>query len=201
MRKNLKVMPAVFPMPVLMVAAYDEQGKVNVMNAAWGTICDMDKIALIIDDEHKTTQNIRKVKAFTVSLADKEHIAEADFFGIASGNKISDKFQRTGFHAAKSALVNAPIIEEFPVSMECELAEIVETANLFAVVGKIVGVSADEEVLDANGKVDPLKLNALIFDQFQHGYYAVGEKVGQAWNAGKELMEKKQVFELNHTTP
>jgi len=191
MRKNLKVMPAVFPMPVLMVAAYDEQGKVNVMNAAWGTICDMDKIALIIDDEHKTTQNIRKVKAFTVSLADKEHIAEADFFGIASGNKISDKFERTGFHAAKSALVNAPIIEEFPVSMECELAEIVETANLFAVVGKIVGVSADEEVLDANGKVDPLKLNALIFDQFQHGYYAVGEKVGQAWNAGKELMEKK----------
>lgn len=184
-------MPAVFPMPVLMVAAYDEQGKVNVMNAAWGTICDMDKIALIIDDEHKTTQNIRKVKAFTVSLADKEHIAEADFFGIASGNKISDKFERTGFHAAKSALVNAPIIEEFPVSMECELAEIVETANLFAVVGKIVGVSADEEVLDANGKVDPLKLNALIFDQFQHGYYAVGEKVGQAWNAGKELMEKK----------
>lgn len=191
MRKNLKVMPAVFPMPVLMVAAYDEQGKVNVMNAAWGTICDMDKIALIIDDEHKTTQNIRKVKAFTVSLADKEHIAEADFFGIASGNKISDKFERTGFHAAKSALVNAPIIEEFPVSMECELAEIVETANLFAVVGKIVGVSADEEVLDANGKVNPLKLNALIFDQFQHGYYAVGEKVGQAWNAGKELMEKK----------
>lgn len=191
MRKNLKVMPAVFPMPVLMVAAYDEQGKVNVMNAAWGTICDMDKIALIIDDEHKTTQNIRKVKAFTVSLADKEHIAEADFFGIASGNKISDKFERTGFHAAKSALVNAPVIEEFPVSMECELAEIVETANLFAVVGKIVGVSADEEVLDANGKVDPLKLNALIFDQFQHGYYAVGEKVGQAWNAGKELMEKK----------
>lgn len=184
-------MPAVFPMPVLMVAAYDEQGKVNVMNAAWGTICDMDKIALIIDDEHKTTQNIRKVKAFTVSLADKEHIAEADFFGIASGNKISDKFERTGFHAAKSALVNAPVIEEFPVSMECELAEIVETANLFAVVGKIVGVSADEEVLDANGKVDPLKLNALIFDQFQHGYYAVGEKVGQAWNAGKELMEKK----------
>ena len=184
-------MPAVFPMPVLMVAAYDEHGKVNVMNAAWGTICDMDKIALIIDDEHKTTQNIRKVKAFTVSLADKEHIAEADFFGIASGNKISDKFERTGFHAAKSALVNAPIIEEFPVSMECELAEIVETANLFAVVGKIVGVSADEEVLDANGKVDPLKLNALIFDQFQHGYYAVGEKVGQAWNAGKELMEKK----------
>ena len=174
-----------------MVAAYDENGKVNVMNAAWGTICDMDKIALIIDDEHKTTQNIRKVKAFTVSLADKDHIAEADFFGIASGNKINDKFERTGFHATKSAVVNAPIIDEFPVAMECELAEIVQTDNLFAVIGKIVNVSADEKVLDENGKINPLKLNALIFDQFQHGYYIATEKAGQAWNAGKDLMKGK----------
>lgn len=191
MKKSLGSLPALFPMPVLMVAAYDENGKVNVMNAAWGTICDMDKIALIIDDEHKTTQNIRKVKAFTVSLADKDHIAEADFFGIASGNKINDKFERTGFHATKSAVVNAPIIDEFPVAMECELAEIVQTDNLFAVIGKIVNVSADEKVLDENGKINPLKLNALIFDQFQHGYYIATEKAGQAWNAGKDLMKGK----------
>ena len=191
MKKSLGAQPALFPMPVLMVAAYDENGKVNVMNAAWGTICDMDKIALIIDDEHKTTQNIRKVKAFTVSLADKDHIAEADFFGIASGNKINDKFERTGFHATKSAVVNAPIIDEFPVAMECELAEIVQTDNLFAVIGKIVNVSADEKVLDENGKINPLKLNALIFDQFQHGYYIATEKAGQAWNAGKDLMKGK----------
>ncbi len=190
MKKSLGSLPALFPMPVLMVAAYDENGKVNVMNAAWGTICDMDKIALIIDDAHKTTQNIRKIKAFTVSLADKEHIAEADFFGIASGNKMADKFERTGMHASKSAVVNAPIIDEFPVVMECELAEIVETANLFAVIGKIVNVSADEKVLSENGKVDPLKINALIFDQFQHGYYVAGSQVGQAWNAGKALMQK-----------
>lgn len=191
MKKSLGSLPALFPMPVLMVAAYDENGKVNVMNAAWGTICDMDKITLIIDDEHKTTQNIRKVKAFTVSLADKDHIAEADFFGIASGNKINDKFERTGFHAIKSTVVNAPIIDEFPVAMECELAEIVQTDNIFAVIGKIVNVSADEKVLDDNGKVNPLKLNALIFDQFQHGYYIATEKAGQAWNAGKDLMKGK----------
>ena len=142
MKKSLGSLPALFPMPVLMVAAYDENGKVNVMNAAWGTICDMDKIALIIDDDHKTTQNIRKVKAFTVSLADKAHMAEADFFGIASGNKINDKFERTGMHASQSTFVNAPIIDEFPIVMECELAEIVQTDHLFAVIGKILNVSA-----------------------------------------------------------
>ena len=190
MRKDLGVVPAVYPMPVLMVAAYDENGVVNVMNAAWGMICAMDKIALFIDDDHKTTQNIRKVKAFSVSIADKEHMDVADFFGIATGNKMPDKFKNTGYHAEKSSKVNAPIINEFPLCMECELAEIVETENMFAVVGKIVNVNADEKVLSENGKVDPMKLNALIFDQFQSGYYVSSEKVGQAWNAGKELMLK-----------
>lgn len=192
MRKNLGVQPAVYPMPVLMVAAYDENGVVNVMNAAWGMICDMDKIALFIDEEHKTTQNIKKVKAFTVSLADKAHIDGADFFGIATGNKMPDKFAKSGYHAEKSAFVNAPVITEFPVALECELAEIVETDNVYAVVGKIVNVSADENVLSEDGKVDPMKLNALIFDQFKSGYYVATEKVGQAWNAGKEMMKAAQ---------
>ena len=190
MRKDLGVVPAVYPMPVLMVAAYDDENVVNVMNAAWGMICGMDKIALFIDDDHKTTQNIRKVKAFSVSIADKAHMDVADFFGIATGNKMPDKFKNSGFHAEKSTKVNAPIIDEFPLCMECELVEIVETENIFAVIGKIVNVNADEKVLSDNGKVDPLKLNALIFDQFQSGYYVTGEKVGQAWNAGKELMMK-----------
>ena len=188
MKKDLGKLPAVFPMPVLMVAAYDEEGKVDVMNAAWGTICGMDKIALIIGERHKTTQNIRAVKAFTVSIADREHMDVADFFGMASGNTMADKFERTGYHAVKSPHVNAPIVEEFPLVMECELLEIVETENLHAVVGKIVNVSAEESVLSENGKVDPGKLNALIFDQFQSGYYVAGEKVGQAWDAGKALM-------------
>ena len=111
MKKNLGVVPAVYPMPVLMVAAYDEAGTVNVMNAAWGMICAMDKIALFIDEDHKTTQNLLKAKAFTVSIADREHMDAADFFGIATGNKMPDKFARTGYHAAKSTFVNAPVIE------------------------------------------------------------------------------------------
>ena len=189
MRKDLGKVPAVFPMPVLMVAAYDENGTVQVMNAAWGMICDMDKIALFIDEDHATTKAIRKTGAFTVSLADKEHMDVADFFGIATGNTMPDKFARSGYHEEKSAFVNAPVITEFPVTMECELAEIAETANLHAVVGTIVNVSADGKVLDEKGKVDPAKLNALIFDQFANGYYVAGEKVGRAWNAGKDLMK------------
>lgn len=189
MKKNLGPKPAVFPMPVLMVAAYDENGTVNVMNAAWGMICDTDKIALFIDEDHKTTKNIRAVKAFTVSLADKANMEAADFFGIATGNKMPDKFSRSGLHAHKSEFVNAPVIDEFPVVMECELAEIVETSNLHAVVGRIVNAAAEESVLSASGKVDPMKLNALIFDQFQSGYYVASEKAGQAWNAGAGLMK------------
>ncbi len=191
MKKDIETKIAVFPMPVLMIAAYDENGVVNVMNAAWGMISDMDKITLFIDEDHKTTKNIRAVKAFTVSIADKAHMAAADFFGIATGNKMADKFTRTGFHAVKSSHVNAPIIDEFPIAMECELLEIVQTENLHAVVGKIVNACADEKVLDDKGKVDPSKINALIFDQFQSGYYVVGEKVGKAWNAGAPLMKKK----------
>ena len=152
----------------------------------------MDKIALIIGESHKTTQNIKKVKAFTVSIADKAHMDGADFFGIATGNKMPDKFAKSGYHAEKSANVNAPIITEFPVALECELAEIVDTDNIYAVIGKIVNVSADENVLGDDGKIDPEKLNALIFDQFRSGYYVTSEKVGQAWNAGKAMMKAAQ---------
>ena len=191
MKKDLGVLQAVYPMPVLMVAAYDENGKVNVMNAAWGMICAMDKIALFIDEDHKTTQNLLKTKAFTVALADQAHMDVADFFGIATGNKMEDKFERTGYTAIKSSFVNAPIIDEFPVVMDCELAEVSETESFYCIVGKIINTAAEEKVLSENGKVDPMKLQALIFDQFQHGYYVTGEQAGQAWNAGAGLMKKK----------
>ena len=192
MKKDLGFLPALFPMPVLMIAAYDENGVPCVMNAAWGTVCGMDKIALIIDEDHKTTKNIRVSKAFTVALADKAHMAEADFFGIATGNKMPDKFEKSGCHAEKSRFVNASVITEFPVTMECELTEIVKTDHLHAVVGTIKNVCADEEVIDEKGKIDPGKLNALIFDQFQSGYYVAGEKVGKAWSAGKDMMKAAQ---------
>lgn len=191
MKKDLGVVQAVYPMPVLMVAAYDENEKVNVMNVAWGQICDEDKIILFIGEGKKTWLNIKASKAFTVSIADEEHVDAADFFGIASGNKMDDKFERTGYHAVKSDKVHAPVIEEFPVAMECELLEFLETEYVSGIVGKIVNVKAEEKVLSENGKVDPVKLKALTFDQFQHGYYTTGEKIAKAWNAGAELMKKK----------
>ena len=190
MKKDLGLVQAVYPMPVLMVAAYDKNEKVNVMNVAWGQICDDDKIILFIGEGKKTWLNIKESKAFTVSIADEEHVDVADFFGIASGNKMEDKFERTGYHATKSDKVHAPIIEEFPVVMECELLEFLKTDYVSGIVGKIVNVKAEEKVLSENEKVDPVKLKALTFDQFQHGYYTTGDKIAQAWNAGAELMKK-----------
>lgn len=190
MKKNIGVVPAVYPMPVLMVAAYDANEKVNVMNVAWGQICDMDKIILFIGEGKKTWLNIQESKAFTVSIADEAHVDVADFFGIASGNKMDDKFERTGYHAVKSDKVNAPIIEEFPVVMECELLEFLKTDYVSGIVGKIVNVKAEESVLSDNGKVDVQKLQALMFEQFQNGYYTTGEKVATAWNAGMDIMKK-----------
>ena len=190
MKKDLGLVQAVYPMPVLMVAAYDAHEKVNVMNAAWGQICDDDRIILFIGEGKRTWLNIKASKAFTVALADKAHMDVADFFGIASGNKIEDKFERTGYHAIKSDKVNAPIIEEFPVVMECELLEFIHSDYVDGIVGKIVNVKAEEAVLSEKGKVAPEKLNVLMFDQFQNGYYVTGEKVGKAWNAGAALMNK-----------
>lgn len=191
MKKDLGIVDAIYPMPVLMVAAYDENGKVNVMNAAWGQIADDDKVIIFIGEGKKTWLNILASKAFTVALADEKHMDVADFFGIASGNKIDDKFERTSYHAVRSDKVNAPIIEEFPVVMECELLEHLKDEYVSAIVGRIVNVKADEEVLDEKGKVDVTKTRALIFDQFRSGYYVTGEKVGQAWNAGKDINLKK----------
>ena len=192
MKKDIGVIPAVYPMPVLMVAAYDKEEKVNVMNVAWGQICDEDKIILFIGEGKRTWLNIKESGAFTVSIADRAHMDVADFFGIASGNKISDKFERTGYHAEKSERVHAPVIEEFPLAMECELLDILDTEYVSGIVGRIVNVRAEESVLDEKGKVDPARLDALIFDQFQSGYYVTGERVGRAWNAGAALMGKKR---------
>ena len=189
MKKELGVKPFLFPMPVLMIATYGEGGKVDVMNMAWGGICAQDMVSLNIDEDHKTSENIKKNKAFTLSVADIAHIEAADFFGIASGNKMSDKFERSGLTARKSEKVNAPVIAEFPLTLECEVVECKNETYGFHVLGKIVGTLAEESTLDENGKIDPKKLNAFVFDQFQNGYYAIGEKVGQAWNSGAGLMK------------
>lgn len=188
-KKDLGVKPYLFPMPVLMIATYCEDGSVDVMNMAWGGICGNNKVALNITESHKTSKNIKERGAFTISVADIPHLEESDYFGTASANRVKDKFEKSGMHAVKSERVDAPIIEEYPITLECKVSKIYNDDEGFRVVGEIVNVLADEEVLDSNGKVDPAKLNAFVFDQFQNGYYAIGEKVGEAWKSGNKYMK------------
>ena len=185
MRKDLKIVPAIFPMPVLMIATYNEDGSVDVMNAAWGTAYDFKQIKLNISEGHKTTKNIKRTGCFTVSLATTETLVQSDYFGIASGNDVKDKFERSSFTVVKSKNINAPIIEEYPVCMECKAIKIDEE---YGVLGEIINLSIDDKYLDENGNPDISKMNTIAYDPFNHGYYEVTKKVGQAFSDGKKLM-------------
>ena len=190
MKINLGVKPYLFPMPVLMIATYDDDGQVNVMNMAWGGICDDNKVALNISDTHKTAANLRARRAFTISVADIDHLEAADYFGMVSGNKVPDKFECTGLHAVRSERVDAPVVTEFPLTIECRVVDMKTTDGTMRAVGEIVNVMVEDTALDERGRVDPLKLKAFLFDAFQSGYYAIGKKVGQAWKSGAEMVKK-----------
>lgn len=153
-------------------------------------ICNSDRIALFIDEDHKTTQNLLKTKAFTVSIADRAHMDVADSSALPPETKCRINLSVPAIMPARARLSMAPVIDEFPVVMECELAEVSSTDSFYAIVGRIVNTAAEESVLSENGKVDPARLNALILDQFQHGYYVSGEQVGKAWHEGAGLMKK-----------
>ena len=186
MRKQLNVTEGIFPMPVLLVATYNEDGSVNVMNAAWGTMQERDMVALNLTETHKTVQNIKARRAFTVSIADAAHVAEADYFGVASGNQTPDKLSISGLTAARSEVVDAPVINEFPLCLECEFVEYQSNPYGCGVIGKVVRVTADEGVMDGD-RVDISKVNAIAFDPYTHGYYRVGERVGEAFRDGLKL--------------
>ena len=190
MKKELGVHPWLYPMPTYMIGTYNEDDTVDVMMMAWGGICAEDMVALNLEEDHKTVANLKARKAFTLAVPGTDTIRESDFFGIASANKMPDKFARSGLHADKSSRVDAPVIAEYPLTLECEVVEMQEQPYGLRVLGRIVNVLADEKVLDEKGKVDAGKLNAFAFDQMRNGYYAMGEKAGQAWNAGAGLMKK-----------
>ena len=186
MKKQISTTEAIFPMPVLMIATYNEDGTIDVMNAAWGTMLERDHIILNLTESHKTVKNIKKRKAFTVSIADAKHVAQADYFGVVSSNFVKDKFEKSGLNVTKSDLVDAPIIEEFPICMECEFIEYQDDEYGCGVIGKIVRVSADERVVK-NGNVDISLVDAIAFDPYTHGYYRMGERVGEAFKDGLKL--------------
>lgn len=186
MRKDIKTTEAIFPMPVLMIATYNEDGSVNVMNAAWGMMIDRTHVALNLTETHKTVKNIKERKAFTVSIADSKHVVEADYFGVESGNNTKNKFENSKLTSIKSENVDAPIINEFPICMECEFVEYQDGEYGCGVVGKVVNVTADENVMDGE-KVDISKVEAIAFDPYTHGYYKVTERVGEAFSDGLKL--------------
>lgn len=186
MRTKLKLTEGIFPMPVLMIATYNEDGSVNVMNAAWGTMVERDIVALNLSEGHKTVQNIKARGAFTVSIADAAHVVEADYFGVESGNKVADKLARSGLTAGRAEAVDAPVINEFPLCLECEFIEYQGGEYGCGVIGRVVNVTADERVM-ADGKVDISRVDAIAFDPYTHGYYRVAERVGEAFKDGLKL--------------
>lgn len=189
MAKAFGVKPYLFPMPTYMIGTYNEDGTVDVMMMAWGGICAEDMVALNLEADHKTVANLRTRKAFTLAVPGTDTLRESDFFGIASSNKMADKFARSGLHAVKSTRVDAPIITEYPLTLECEVVEMQDQPYGLRVLGKIVNVLADETVLDDAGKIDAGKLHAFAFDQMQNGYYAIGEKAGKAWHSGADFVK------------
>ena len=191
MGTKLNITEGISPMPALMIGTYSEDGSVNVMNAALGTMQERDIVALNLTETHKTVQNIKARGAFTVSIADAAHMVEADYFGVESGNRVTDKFARSGLTASKAETVDAPVINEFPICLECQFIEYQDGEYGCGVIGKVVNVTADERIM-MNGRIDMARVQAIAFDPYTHGYYKVTERVGEAFKDGLKL--KKQIF-------
>ena len=188
MRKNFGAKPILYPQPVFIIATYNEDGIANAMNAAWGGISEDDQISMCISPGHKTTKNALARGAFTVSMATADTVAACDYVGIVSGNKVPDKLEKAGFHTFKSEFVDAPVIEELPMTVECRLLSY--DAESCRMVGQVVNVCADERVL-TDGKIDPKKLRPITFDGMNLTYLVLGEEVGKAFSDGKAIRDRE----------
>lgn len=183
MRKNFGAKPMLYPMPVFIIGTYNEDGSPNAMNAAWGGMADTQLISICLGT-HKTTENIFARKAFTVSMADAANVVAADYVGIVSGEQVADKVAKAGWHTTKSEFVDAPLIDELPMALECEFVSYDEDSGLL--IGKIINVCAEEGIL-TDGVIDLGKFHPITYDPCGHGYYTLGEKVGNAFSDGKKL--------------
>lgn len=173
-------------MPVLLISTFNEDGSVDVMNAAWGTMLDRDMIALNLSETHKTVENIKARGGFVVHIADAKHVAEADYFGVVSGHKVPDKLQHSGMTYVRSEIVDAPVINDLPIALECGFVEYQNDPTGLGVIGKVLRTSVEESVLK-DGKVDIDSLEAIAFDPYTHGYYKVGGRVGEAFRDGLKI--------------
>ncbi len=185
MRKDLKANAYIYPLPVLIIGTFNEDGSPNAMNAAWGTVCDTKRVSICLAFDHKTTKNILRDKVFTVAMADQDNVIPADYVGIVSGNDLPNKMQKTGWTAVKGTKVNAPIFEQLPLALECELVTFDEQTEV--IIGEVVSVSVDEKILNEKGKITLEKFKPICYDCGEHGYYTLGEKVGSAFKDGNKI--------------
>lgn len=186
MKRSLGDAGELFPQSVFIIASYDEDGVPNAMNAAWAGECTRHEVCFNIGD-HKTTENIVRKGAFTVAPADADNVVTADYFGIATGNEVN-KAEKSELTFTRSEHVDAPVIEEYPLTMECEVTAIDGDEHGARIVGRVVNVLVDEEILGVDGKVDFGKWRPLVYDAAHMTYRVVGEEVGRAWNVGKPLV-------------
>lgn len=184
MRKNFGAKPILYPQPVFIIGSYDENGTPDAMNAAWGGISEANQISMCLSAGHKTVKNILARGAFTVSMATAEQLVACDYVGLVSANDVPNKMEKAGFHTVKSENVDAPLIEELPLAVECKLIDYDE--ETCRMVGEIINVCADESIL-TDGVIDPMKLRPITFDGMNHAYYVLGEKVGNAFKDGAAL--------------
>lgn len=191
-RKNFGTRrPVIIPLPCFMIGTYDENNIPNILMDSYCCQLDYNKVLLILNP-HKTTNNIMLKKAFTISYADVNTVIESDYFGIVSGNKVADKVAKAGFTTMPSPNVDAPIINEYPLTLECVVTKMDtmdEEGNTY-VVGEIVNMSAAECILDENGKVDLGKLRPIIYDPSNNTYRDIGNIVGFAFKSGKEIINR-----------
>lgn len=185
MRKNFGSRPWTYPQPVALVGTYDEAGVPDVMNAAWVGTGSIDTIILDLTHTHKTVKNLEVTRAFTVTFADSKNVVAADYVGIASGNNVPDKVAKAGWTVTKSEFVNAPIVNELPLCLECEFVGFDESGRT---IGRVVNVNCDEAALDDAGMPDAAKIDAIVYEPVAHAYFRLGERVGTAFADGKALM-------------
>ena len=193
MKLELPAKPVLLPSPVLVIGTYGSDGKANIMTAAWGGIASSNPpcVSVSIREARLTHQNIMQNGAFTVNIPSEKHMKEADFAGIVSGKK-HDKFIEARLTPEKSKRINAPIVKEFPYALECKLIKQIELGVHTMFIGEIVGIVAESEVLDSSHLPDIEKVRPMLFSTSNSAYYSIGDKVGTAYSAGKELKQEEK---------
>jgi flavin reductase (DIM6/NTAB) family NADH-FMN oxidoreductase RutF len=191
MKKSLGAKTILYPTPVMLVGTYDAEGRPNIMTAAWGGICCSSPpcVAVSLRKATYTYGNIVQQGGFTINIPSDQHAVQADYCGMVSGKK-ADKFAETGLTPVRSALVNAPYIEELPLVLECKLVHQIELGLHTLFVGEILDVKANEDVLDDKGVPDVEKLRPFFYAPEANAYYGTGKRLGDAFSIGQAVRKK-----------